>query len=309
MSLLSIIFALLLEQARPVSTARVGTVLARWAGFLDGHLNAGEQRHGLVAWLVGVGLPALLVLLIGLGLSLANRLLGIVYDIGVLYLTVGFRQFSHYYTDIHLALRMGELDRARQLLGEWRGQSAERLGSGEVARLAIEQALLASHRHVFGPLFWFVVLGPGGAVAYRLALFLSQEWGGRGDREFGDFGLFSRRAFDIVDWLPVRATAAAFAIVGDFEGAIYSWRSQAGRWPDPSAGILLASGAGALGVRLGGPTLADGVLGDPALRPDLGTDEEADADFMQSTIGLVWRTLVMSLLLLALIIVAGWVGG
>ncbi|HTY98786.1 MAG TPA: CobD/CbiB family protein [Rhodocyclaceae bacterium] len=309
MSLISIIVALLLEQARPLTTSRVDAVLARWARFLDGHLNAGEQRHGLVAWLLGVALPALLVLAVGLAVAWSNRLLGIGYDIVILYVTVGFRQFSHYYTDIHLALRMGELDRARQLLGEWRGESAERLGSGEVARLAIEQALLSSHRHVFAPLFWFVLLGPGGAVAYRLALFLSREWGGRGDLEFGDFGLFSRQAFALVDWVPVRATAAAFAIVGDFEGAIYCWRSQAARWPDPSAGVLLASGAGALGVRLGGPTMGDGVLGDPAVRPDLGTDDEADADFMQSTIGLVWRTLVMSLMLLALIIVAGWVGG
>jgi adenosylcobinamide-phosphate synthase len=145
-------------------------------------------------------------------------------------------------------------------------------------------------------------------VAYRLALYFNREWGERTEPEFGDFGRFSAEAFSLLDWLPVRATGVAFAVVGDFEGAIYCWRSQAGRWPDPSAGVLLASGAGALGVRLGGPTLGDGILGDPAVRPDLGTEDEADADFMQSTIGLVWRTLVMSLLLLALIIVAGWVG-
>jgi adenosylcobinamide-phosphate synthase len=309
MSLLSIIVALLLEQAKPLTTSWVDAVLGRWAHFLDRHLNAGEQRHGLVAWCLGVVLPALIVLLTGAGLGWGNRFLALVFDIGILYLTVGFRQFSHYYTDIHLALRMGEVERARQLLAEWRGQSAERLSSGEVARLAIEQALLASHRHVFAPLFWFVLFGPGGAVAYRLALFFSREWGERADREFGDFGQFSRRAFSLMDWVPVRVTAAAFAVVGDFEGAIYCWRGQAGRWPDPSAGVLLASGAGALGVRLGGPTLGDGILGDPAARPELGTDVEADADFMQSAIGLVWRTLVVSLLLLALVIVTGWVGG
>ena len=309
MPLLSIIVALVLEQAKPLATSRVDGVLGRWARFLDRHLNAGEPRHGLVAWLLGAALPALLVLLAGLATHWGNRLFGLAFDIGVLYVTVGFRQFSHFYTDIHLALRMGEVERARGLLARWRGQSAERLGSGEVARLAIEQALLSSHRHVFAPLFWFVLLGPGGAVAYRLALFLAGAWGDREDREFGDFGRFSRRAFALMDWLPVRATAIAFAVVGDFEGAVFCWRSQAGRWPDSSAGILLASGAGALGVRLGGPTPGDGILGDPAARPELGTNEEADPDFMQSTIGLVWRTLVMSLLLLALLIVATWVGG
>jgi adenosylcobinamide-phosphate synthase len=44
-------------------------------------------------------------------------------------------------------------------------------------------------------------------------------------------------------------------------------------------------------------------------RPELGVGEEADADYMQSTVGLVWRALVLCLLLLTLVVVAGWVGG
>ena len=104
---------------------------------------------------------------------------------------------------------------------------------------------------------------------------------------------------------PVRITAAAFAIVGDFEDAVYCWRTQAGRWPDEAAGILLASGAGALGVRLGLPIVESGEVTE---RPELGLGEEADADFMQSGIGLVWRTLVLCLLLLTLLGVASWAG-
>lgn len=308
MSLFAIILALLIEQARPLGVVRMTSLLRRWAHFLEVRCNAGEHHHGMVAWLLGALLPALLVAALGAWLAWNNRLLGFAYDAGMLYLTVGFRQFSHYYTDIHLALRQGDLDAARRLLGEWRGQSADRLGSADISRLAIEQALLESHRHVFAPLFWFVLLGPGGVLLYRLSLFFSLEWGTRPAAEFGDFGGFSRQAFFFADWVPVRMTAAAFAVVGDFEGAIYCWRSQADRWPDPSAGILLSSGAGALGIRLGGPVLGEGLLGDPAGRPELGTGDEVDVDYLQSTIGLVWRTLVMSLLLLTLLGVAGWVG-
>jgi cobalamin biosynthesis protein CobD/CbiB len=90
---------------------------------------------------------------------------------------VGFRQFSHFFTGIHLALRQGELDEARRLLAEWRGRSGDRLSSGDIARLAIEQALLDSHRHVFAPLLWFALLGPAGALFYRLAHGLDQHWG------------------------------------------------------------------------------------------------------------------------------------
>jgi adenosylcobinamide-phosphate synthase len=226
--------------------------------------------------------------------------------VAILYLTLGFRQFSHYYTDIHLALRMGETERARALLGEWRGRSADGLNATEIARLAMEEALVSSHRHVFAVIVWFVLLpGPAGALLYRLSYYFTSRWGGRRDAEFGAFGRFARRAFAVVDWLPVRITAAAFAIVGDFEDAVYCWRTQAARWPDEAAGILLASGAGALGVRLGLPIVESGEVTE---RPELGLGEEADADFMQSGIGLVWRTLVLCLLLLTLLGIASWAG-
>ena len=99
----------------------------------------------------------------------------------------------------------------------------------------------------------------------------------------------------MIDWLPLRVTAAAFAVVGDFEDAVHCWRTQAVRWPEAGSGILLASGAGALGVRLGMPVHDDS---DRAScdRPELGLGEDADPDFMQSTIGLVWRSLVLGLL-------------
>jgi adenosylcobinamide-phosphate synthase len=305
MTLVAIVIVLLVEQARPLAVARIDAWLKAWAELLENRFNAGERRHGVAAWLIGAALPA--ALLLGtyfLALSVSWPL-ALLLGVGVLYLTTGFRQFSHYFTDIHLALRMGELDRARQLLGEWRGSSAERLSSAEIARVAIEEALLASHRHVFAPLFWFAVLGPAGALLYRLARHFCLAWGAdrRGDREAGEFGNFSRQAFWLIDWLPVRLTAASFAVVGDFEDAIFCWRSQASRWPEQSSGILLASGAGALGVRLGMPTHADA---DPGERPELGVGDDADPDLMQSTIGLVWRTLVMALLLLALLTVASW---
>jgi adenosylcobinamide-phosphate synthase len=305
MTLISIVVALLIEQARPVAVARVDAWLKAWADQLETRFNAGERRHGVAAWLIGAALPSLLLLGAYALAVWSNWLLAVLIGVGVLYLTTGFRQFSHYFTDIHLALRMGELDRARQLLGEWRGASAERLSSNEISRLAIEEALLASHRHVFAPLFWFAVLGPAGALLYRLARHFCYAWGndGRGEPEPSEFGNFSRRAFAAIDWLPVRLTAASFAVVGDFEDAIFCWRSQASGWPEEASGILLAVGGGALGVRLGMPIHA---VGEVAERPEMGVGEDADPDLMQSTIGLVWRTLVMALLVLALLSVASW---
>ena len=306
MTLLSVIIALVLEQLRPLAVKTwVNTPLTRFADFLETRFNDGQQRHGTIAWLLAVAVPAIMAGALYGVLYWLHPIAALMFAVGVLYLTMGFRQFSHHFSELHLALRMGEMDQARRIMAEWRGRSGDSLSSSEIARLAIEQALVASHRYVFAPLFWFFVLGPAGALLYRLSVFFNTQWGERSDREFGRFGEFSRRVFAMIDWLPVRITASAFAIVGDFEDAVLCWRTQAARWSDPAAGILLAGGAGALGVRLGMP-LREGIDIDD--RPELGLGEDADADFMQSAIGLVWRALVLSLLLLALLWIASWAG-
>jgi len=311
MTLISIIIALVLEQLHALSVQRaVRDPVARLAGFLEDKFNDGGRSHGAIAWGLGVAMPAALLSIIYAALMVFQPVLGFLLGIAVLYLTMGFRQFSHFFTGIHLALREGEIDEARRLLAEWRGRGGERLSSGEIARLAIEQALLASHRHVFAPLLWFAVLGPAGALFYRLAHSFDELWGRRSELEFGEFGQFTRQAFSLIDWVPLRVTAAAFAVVGDFEDAVHCWRTQAVRWPEAGSGILLASGAGALGVRLGMP-VHDSIpeAGEVGDRPELGLGEDADPDFMQSTIGLVWRSLVLGLAVLALVWVSSWVGG
>lgn len=306
MTLFSLIIALLIEQIRPLPVqSLVLGPLRSLSGTLVARFNDGQARHGRLAW-------GLVVVLGTLGTAVAYWLLwelhpvfAFAFNIAVLYLTMGFRHESHFFTDIHLALRMGELDRARALLGEWRGRQYREASSSEVARLAIEQALVAAHRNVFGVAFWFVILpGPSGAVMYRLARFFAEDWGGRRDAEFGDFGRFAQRAFEYIDWLPMRLTAASFSVAGDFEDAIYCWRTQAVLWPDKSSAILIASGGGALGVRLGMPIHESGEIVD---RPEMGQGDEADADHMQGTVGLVWRALLVCLFLLALIGLAGLV--
>jgi cobalamin biosynthesis protein CobD/CbiB len=223
MSLFSLIVVLLLEQVRPLPYQQfVRGPVSQLADFLERHFNAGDHKQGTLAWALAVISLTVISGIVFFALYQLNPLLAWCWNVFVLYLTMGFRQFSHYYTDIQLALRMGDVPHARHLLGEWRGRSADGLTSSDIARLSIEEALTASHRHVFGVLFWFVLLpGPCGAVLYRVAAILSEYWGKRQTAEFGDFGTFAQQSFAIIDWLPLRVTAAGFAIVGDFEDAIY----------------------------------------------------------------------------------------
>ncbi len=310
MSLISLLIALVLEQWRPLADrGKLFAPLGRYANYLESQFNAGETRQGTAAWMLAV-LPAVvgawLIYWIAQHAGPLGPIAALVVNVAALYLTMGFRQFSHAFTAIHLALKEDDLERARKILGEWLGQNCSDLSREEVARLTIEGALTASHRHVFGVVFWFVLLpGPSGAILYRLALFLAERWGHQDatvNPVLGSFGKFARDAFAVLDWVPVRITAIAFAAVGDFEDAVYCWRSQAAKWSDPALGIVLAAGAGALGVRLGMPIVnVDGSVSD---RPELGVGDEADAGFLDSTVGLVWRALVLYLLMLLLLGVA-----
>lgn len=310
MAFITFVAVLLIEQIRPLPYAwLVLQPLSRFADRLEVTFNAGEHRYGVLAWLAGVGGLTLLVALIYAALYGLSPVLGWLWTVFVLYLTLGFRRFSHYFSDIQFALRMDDLAHARALLTQWTGRPAAALSPAQIARLAIEEALGAAHHHVFGVLLCFVVLpGPCGAVLYRVAAFLAERWGGRGEVEGDAFGDFARRAFALIDWLPARLTAASFAVVGNFEDAVYGWRTQADRWPPGGlgggVGIVLASAAGALGVRLGDDSVP---LDADEASDGVRNGSVADVDTMQSTVGLLWRALLLCLMLLLLVGLAGLV--
>jgi cobalamin biosynthesis protein CobD/CbiB len=175
MSVIAIIAALVIEQWRPLGERTgVSAALAAYATWLERSFKGGAREHGLTAGLVGVLPPLVVSVLLHALFSAAGWIFALAFDIAVLYLTLGFRQFSHYFTDIQLAIKAGDVDRARALLEQWRGASGVVRTREEVVRLSIEEALVAAHRHVFGVLLWYLILpGPSGAILYRLAAYLA----------------------------------------------------------------------------------------------------------------------------------------
>jgi len=302
----ALVVALLIEQARALPANNpVHAMLRRYMRAVERALDGGRYQHGVAAWFLVVA--PLVVVTGGVALALHHYAapFALLFDIAVLYVTMGFRQFSHAYTEVLEGLRAGDLARSRAAIREWSTHPADDYGPNDIARIAIERGLTGAHRHVFGVIAWFAVFGAAGAVFYRLAAMLRDHWGGRAQTDESSFGRYSREVFFWSDWIPVRLTAVSFAVVGDFEDAIYCWRTQAATWPDSAHGIVLASGAGAIGVRLGS------VLGVPPTsvpRPELGTGEDADAELMTSAIGLIWRALVLWLFVILLVTVASWLG-
>ena len=148
MSLLALITALLLEQLHPLSSRKyLQGWLFGYIQFFQHHFNGGERKHGKIAWLLAVlPLLAAVVVLYGL-LCRVHPVFAWTFNVLVLYLTMGFRQFSHYFTDIHQALRDGDLDEARSLLSRWRGIHSHELNEEEIARVAlkVQQPLVFDH--------------------------------------------------------------------------------------------------------------------------------------------------------------------
>ncbi len=311
MGFLAILLALLIEQARPLSFNNpVHAGLRAWGRGVRRNLDAGQSSHGWLAWLLAVGVPSALAALIYHGLWELSGVLAFVWTVAVLYVTLGFRQFSHHFSEIRRSLEDGDERAAREQLAQWLRVDASALPRAELLRQVIEHSVLAAHRHVFGVfvcflVFWVIGLGPAGAVFYRLAEYLSRNWRARPD---GTPSEALRRAAAIawrwIDHIPARITALGFAVVGNFEEAVASWRADAEQFAPGSDGVVLAATSGAINVRL---TPQDPVAPPPD-DTDPGARPEPQLAHLSSVVGLVWRAVVLWMLLLALLTLANLIG-
>lgn len=307
MSFFAILCALLAEQVRPLpsgAAAREGVRV--WADWIRRNVDAGRPQSAALAWTLGAGIPTLAALAIhgwlewGLGWPFA-----MVWNVAVLYLTLGFRQFSHPFTEIREALDAGDEELARSLLARWRRIDPQDLPRSEIVRQVIEHSVLSAHRHVFGVLAWYAVLaafglGPTGAVLYRMSEFLRRHWSAaalEGHLESASAALqkISQDMWRRIDWAPARSTALGFAVVGSFEDAIDGWRRQASERPGDNDGLMLSATAGALNVRLG-------------TAQDQAHWREPQLGHLAQLVGLVWRSVVVWMLLLALLTLAHLLG-
>ncbi|MBH2018334.1 MAG: CobD/CbiB family protein [Burkholderiales bacterium] len=339
MSFFAVLFALILEQARPLARGNwVHSGFLGWARWAHRSLDAGKPHHGWITWLFAVVIPTLLTVLVHWLLWQINVLLAFAWSVAVLYVTLGFRQFSHYFTDIRDALDDGDEDTARELLADWRQVDASELPRSEIVRHVIEYSVLAAHRHVFGVLGWFSVLaalglGPAGAVLYRMSEFVARYWSYKnrtpGEGASPALQQVANSAWGIIDFVPCRVTSLGFAVVGSFEDAIDAWRNYSQRFPAGAAvatasrndGLILAATSGAVNVRLGGEALkavltrpvsqefeAGGLDAEDMTATPSMPGREPEVAHLRSVVGLVWRSVVLWMVLLALLTLARLLG-
>lgn len=229
MGFVALIFALMLEQGKPLARDNPVHNVVRWlAQAVRSHTDAGTYKFGVIGWAIVVGTVASLAVGLHVLSAKIHPLVQFVLHVGVLYATVGFRQFSSAFSKIQAALNAGNVDDARLILERWLQQYdpeflLPKASQTEICRLAISHALVEAHRHVFAPLFWYILLpGPIGPIVYRIAEYLTRTWHDRNE----PYTHFARDAYKWIDWLPLRLSIVGFAIVGNFEDAVLLARRQ-----------------------------------------------------------------------------------
>jgi adenosylcobinamide-phosphate synthase len=268
----------------------------RLAVCIERRLYADRVGAGALAWALAV-LPPLLLVSLGLQmLRLHAPWLAQAVSALLLYAALGLRSLGQHAQPVAAALHAGELDAARDAVARMVSRDTAPLDSSQLAAAATESVLENGNDAVFGALFWFVLLGAPGAVLYRLANTLDAMWGYRNAR-YERFGKFAARLDDVLNYLPARLTACSYALCGDARRAWRCWRVQAPHWDSPNAGPVMAAGAGALGVRLGGPAPYHGMW---EQRPILGEGVVADARSIQRALRLVRRAVVLWLLVVVM---------
>ncbi|GAB4211185.1 MAG: CobD/CbiB family protein [Rhodoferax sp.] len=307
MSFVAVLFALLLEQARPLAPGNgVHALMRVWVRTCARNFDTGQMSGAVLTLGLAVGLPALLAAGVYRGLNAwLGWPVGVVWSALILYAALGFRQFSAHFTQVRDALAAGDVDLAAQRLNQWQpAEVANLTREGLIAR-CINLSVLAAHRHVFGVLAWFTVLaalglGPLGAVAYRLAELVPRYWRHAHDTHAQTISPALQQAADRLwqglDAWPARMTAMGFAVMGNFEEAVDAWRRYAQHPVLGHDGVVLAATAGAVNVHL------DGMGFDPNDRP------VPQVSHLATVVGLVWRTVLLWMVLLALLTLARWLG-
>ncbi|AVX12418.1 adenosylcobinamide-phosphate synthase CbiB [Stutzerimonas stutzeri] len=296
---LSVIAALLLdallgEPKRGHPLVAFGRLADRLERHFNGAAGRGWRSHGVTAWCLAV-LP--LTLLAWL-LSLLPGI-GWLAEIVLLYLALGLRSLGEHALPVAQALWRHDLPEARRRVACIVSRDTSQLDEEGVARAATESVLENGSDAVFAALFWFIVAGAPGVVLYRLSNTLDAMWGYRNAR-FERFGWAAARIDDLLNYVPARLVALTYASLGRTRRALRCWRTQAPLWDSPNAGPVMAAGAGALGVVLGGAAIYHGEL---HARSELGRGSAPQARHIEHALDLVWAGVGVWLLVL---LFGGW---
>ncbi|WP_153914579.1 adenosylcobinamide-phosphate synthase CbiB [Shewanella sp. TC10] len=233
----------------------------RWARFIELLTWRNHKISGLLAWiLVCAPLLALVPILnavTSLILSTLPQTLSSLLaspwwiDAIILYLIIGGRSLQQHAEAISNAYLESGLDGARNKVAMIVSRDTSQMNEQQVVNATLESVLENANDAVFGALFWYVVGGLPAALLYRGCNTLDAMWGYKNTRFF-HFGYVAAKIDDLMNYIPARLLACVFALLGQTKNAFNSWATLASKCVSPNGGVVMNSGAGALGIEIGG---------------------------------------------------------
>lgn len=214
---------------------------------------------GFLAWLLAV-LPVVIVITVLLNqLALLSQSLFVFVSSCLLYLTIGGASLRLHAMAIYQPLAQGDLKQARAKVAMMVSRDTAQMQTQAITSATIESVLENGNDAVFAAIFWFILFGAPGAIAFRLVNTLDAMWGYKTER-YVNFGYTAAKLDDALGYIPARLTGLTYALQGQFSLAMSCWRSQAKHCISPNGGVVMSAGAGALHCKIGGPAIYHGQL-------------------------------------------------
>jgi adenosylcobinamide-phosphate synthase len=275
----------------------------RLADAIEARLNGLQATFadGVLGWCLAV-IP---LLLLGWAVDTwlaSSEFLYLIWSLAILYLAIGWNSLMEHADAVSEPLARGDIEAAREAVAHIVSRDTAALDEAGIARGAIESVLENGADAIFAALFWFALLGVPGVLAYRLINTLDAMWGYKNER-YQQFGWMAARVDDAVNFLPAQLTALTYALLGSHRAQAFAcWKSQGMSWKSPNAGPVMAAGAGALNVSVGGNETYHGKLQQRSvLGPEVDDRTRPSATGLRQSCRLVNRSLALWVIVIALI--------
>lgn len=258
--------------------------------------------RGVLTWWLAVVVPLMMIISV---YWLSPESLQFCLSTLILYVSLGARSLKEHGEAVAEPLQEFNLALGREALQRIVSRDTADLDEHDISTAAVETITENTHDAVIAPIFWFLVLGIAGVVLFRLANTLDAMWGYRNTR-YEYFGKFSARVDDVLGWPSARLTVLLFSLVSlcrRHKSGLIQVMDWGRRWYSPNAGPVMAAGAFALNVRLGGDAIYHG---ERKSRPYLGDGDLVNGQHIGKAIQLMYHSTYILLCLLFFIGAMQW---